>query len=59
MNLTFDDLNVMKKIIIAGSQRGTFKPEELAIVGSLYLKIENILQLQTQDTSKTQGEQNA
>lgn len=44
VNFGLEDLQVVAKIIAAGSQRGAFKAEELQVVGSLYTKVMTILE---------------
>jgi len=43
-SLTIQDLLVVAQIIQIGSQRGTFRAEELADVGNLYTKLIAFLQ---------------
>lgn len=42
-NLTIGDLKTISSIIEACTSRGTFKPAELTIVGTIYEKISSIL----------------
>lgn len=41
--LTVQDLAALKQIIDVASSRGTFKPNEMAAVGSTYTKLEQFL----------------
>lgn len=41
--LTVQDLAALKQIIDVASSRGTFKPNEMAVVGSTYTKLEQFL----------------
>lgn len=41
--LTLNDLNAMKIIIDIASSRGAFKPNEMAVVGQTYNKLEAFL----------------
>ena len=43
--LNIQDLNAMKVIIDIASSRGTFKPNEMAIVGQTYNKLTTFLDL--------------
>lgn len=49
--LTINDLVAMKSIIDIASQRGTFKPNEMMIVGQTYTKLMTFL-----ESVKQQGE---
>lgn len=49
--LTINDLVAMKSIIDIASQRGTFKPNEMMIVGQTYTKLMAFL-----ESVKQQGE---
>jgi ABC-type transporter lipoprotein component MlaA len=49
--LTINDLVAMKSIIDIASQRGTFKPNEMTVVGQTYTKLMAFL-----ETVKQQGE---
>ena len=42
-NLTINDLKLMMQIISAVSERGAIKPGEMALVGSLYSKLESFV----------------
>lgn len=44
LSLTIEDLQVMARIIAAGSQRGTFRAEEMATAGILFNKTVAILE---------------
>lgn len=41
--LTVNDLNAIKQIIDVASSRGAFKPNEMAVVGTTYNKLEMFL----------------
>jgi len=43
--LTVQDLNLLKTIIDVASQRGAFKANEMAMVGSTYNKLEGFLKI--------------
>lgn len=51
IQLTLTDLSAMKSIIDIASQRGTFKPNEMMIVGQTYNKLTAFL-----ESAKQQGE---
>lgn len=42
--LTLNDLVAMKSIIDIASQRGTFKPNEMVVVGQTYNKLNSFLE---------------
>lgn len=44
--LTVADLQVMAQVIAAGSQRGAFRANELAVVGATFNKLMAILEAQ-------------
>lgn len=46
--LTVNDLNAIKQIIDVASARGAFKPNEMAVVGTTYNKLEAFLAAVTQ-----------
>jgi len=50
--LTLNDLAAMKGIIDIASSRGTFKPNEMVIVGQTYTKLVTFLE----SAKKAQGE---
>lgn len=59
--LTIQDLMSLKTIIDVASQRGSFKPNEMAAVGNTYTKLETFLnaiaaQQQAQGESVPEGE---
>lgn len=60
--LTLNDLNAMKSIIDVASQRGSFKPSEMVIVGQTYNKLTAFLNAaqttSAAQSSDTQGEKN-
>lgn len=41
--LSIQDLQALKTIIDVASQRGAFKPNEMAVVGQTYTKLEQFL----------------
>lgn len=43
-DLTINDLNAMKMIIDVASSRGTFKPNEMMMVGQTYQKLATFLE---------------
>jgi len=53
IELTVADLNALKQIIDVASSRGAFKPNEMSVVGNVYVKLETFLQAvaQQQQTS--------
>ena len=51
--LTINDLSAIKTIIDVASSRGTFKPNEMVPVGTIYLKLEKFLAAATAASSKT------
>jgi hypothetical protein len=50
--LTLNDLVAMKSIIDIASQRGTFKPNEMVVVGQTYNKLISFLE----SVKQSQGE---
>jgi|TARA_B110000908_G_scaffold115206_1_gene135089 hypothetical protein len=56
--LTVQDLASLKQIIDVASQRGTFKPNEMQVVGATYTKLEAFLAA-IQAQQPEQGEPNA
>jgi cell division protein FtsL len=53
--LTINDLAAMKSIIDIASQRGTFKPNEMVVVGQTYNKLLTFLEaVKKQNEGKTQ-----
>lgn len=42
-DLTVQDLQALKNIIDVASSRGTFKPNEMTVVGTVYTKLETFL----------------
>lgn len=52
LQLTLNDLSAMKSIIDIASARGTFKPNEMVVVGQTYNKLTAFLE----SVKKTQGE---
>jgi len=56
--LTVQDLASLKQIIDVASQRGTFKPNEMQVVGATYTKLETFLAA-VQAQQAEQGEPNA
>lgn len=55
--LTVNDLSAIKQIIDVASSRGAFKPNEMAVVGTTYNKLELFLNaVQSQQQGEAQGE---
>ena len=54
--LTVTDLNAIKQIIDVASSRGAFKPNEMAVIGTTYNKLE--LFLNAVASQQAQGEFN-
>ena len=54
--LTVQDLNALKQIIDVASQRGTFKPSEMVVVGQTYNKLEAFLAAVAAQQPKREGE---
>ena len=52
LQLTLNDLSAMKSIIDIASARGTFKPNEMMVVGQTYNKLTAFLE----SVKKNQGE---
>lgn len=51
--LTVQDLASLRQIIDVASQRGTFKPNEMIVVGTVYNKLDSFLSaVQAQQTAK-------
>jgi len=50
--LTVNDLNQLKQVIDVASQRGTFKPNEMVAVGTIYNKLDMFLQAVSKQDSK-------
>jgi hypothetical protein len=50
------DLNALKQIIDVASQRGTFKPSEMMVVGQTYNKLEAFLAAVAAQQPKKEGE---
>ena len=55
-DLTLEDYHVIAMLITAGSQRGMYKPEELATVGALYAKVAARIQESQQSTPEATTE---
>lgn len=51
--LTLNDLVAMKSIIDIASQRGTFKPNEMVVVGTTYSKLISFLETVKQSQGET------
>jgi hypothetical protein len=51
--LTLNDLVAMKSIIDIASQRGTFKPNEMVVVGQTYNKLVSFLESVKQSQGET------
>jgi cell division protein FtsL len=43
LELTINDLTAIKQIIDVASSRGSFKPNEMTVIGSVYTKLEAFL----------------
>ena len=55
--LTVNDLSAIKQIIDVASSRGAFKPNEMAVVGTTYNKLELFLNaVAASQQGQTQGE---
>lgn len=54
--LTIQDLMSLKTIIDVASQRGSFKPNEMAAVGNTYTKLETFLNAIAAQQQAAQGE---
>lgn len=54
--LTIQDLMSLKTIIDVASQRGSFKPNEMAAVGNTYTKLETFLNAIAAQQQQAQGE---
>lgn len=55
--LTVNDLSAIKQIIDVASSRGAFKPNEMAVVGTTYNKLELFLNaVASSQQGQTQGE---
>jgi hypothetical protein len=57
MDLNIQDLAVMKGIIDIASERGSFKPGEMAAVGTVYNKLEAFLKNVEEQQKAAQAEQ--
>jgi hypothetical protein len=57
-DLTIQDLATMKGIIELASERSTFKPGELAAVGSVYNKLESFLKAVEAQQAATKESEN-
>lgn len=55
--LTINDLVAMKSIIDIASQRGTFKPNEMVVVGQTYNKLMTFLEAVKQQQGQKEGAQ--
>ena len=53
--LTINDLVAMKSIIDIASQRGTFKPNEMVVVGQTYTKLMTFLEAVKQQQGTKEG----
>jgi len=54
--LTVTDLNAIKQIIDVASGRGAFKPNEMAVIGNTYNKLELFLNAVASQQGQAQGE---
>ncbi|SVB50045.1 uncharacterized protein METZ01_LOCUS202899 [marine metagenome] len=57
LELTVNDLNLLRQTIDVATQRGAFKANELLTVGTVYNKLETFLSA-VSEQQKTQGETN-
>jgi hypothetical protein len=57
LELTVNDLNLLRQTIDVATQRGAFKANELLTVGTVYNKLETFLGA-VSEQQKTQGETN-
>lgn len=57
LELTVNDLNLLRQTIDVATQRGAFKANELLTVGTVYNKLETFLGA-VSEQQKTQGEPN-
>lgn len=55
VDLTVQDLAMMKNIIDLSAQRGAFKPAEMAAVGNVYNKLSAFLESVSQQGTKENG----
>lgn len=56
--LNINDLSAMKTIIDIASQRGTFKPNEMVVVGQTYNKLVGFLETIKQQQESKAAEEN-
>ena len=54
-DLNISDLNALKMIIDVASSRGTFKPNEMVVVGQTYTKLSNFLEAVAKQQPPKQG----
>jgi len=54
--LTVTDLSAIKQIIDVASSRGAFKPNEMAVIGTTYNKLELFLNAVASQQGQAQGE---
>tara|TARA_B100001093_G_C26239697_1_gene763827 strand:- start:63 stop:272 length:210 start_codon:yes stop_codon:yes gene_type:complete len=60
MDITLQDIQILKNIIDASSQRGLFKGAELKVVGDIYNKLQIVLEKAKQvDTSTKENSENS
>ena len=59
MDITLQDIQILKNIIDASSQRGLFKGAELKVVGDIYNKLQHVLEkAKPVDTSTNENVEN-
>jgi hypothetical protein len=54
-DLTVQDLSALRNIIDVAAQRGSFKPNEMQAVGTVYNKLAGFLDAVSKQGSKTNG----
>jgi hypothetical protein len=54
-DLTVQDLSALKNIIDVAAQRGSFKPNEMQAVGTVYNKLAGFLEAVSKQGGKTNG----
>lgn len=57
MDLTIQDLAAIKSIIDVASQRGAFKANEMAVVGTVYNKLDGFLSAISAQTEEAKSEE--
>ena len=59
MDLTIQDLAIMKQIIDIASERSAFKPAEMAAVGTVYTKLDHFLKTVEEQQKAAKAAQSA